>query len=148
MQDLDGSPLVVLSPESTTEQRPSEEKQVGGVPGRENSTKNEARYSYLDRRAKCNPILIGICVWLLIPFLSIVWGIRQRSWLLALAPLAFAVVLPVCLVASGSIQNVGNNLAEYVFQAIGGVAAYGISLELKKHAINKGYGKPKKQTTI
>ena len=143
--DSDESPLRVSSPESTTQKRSDEEKQGGGVPAKDYSIKKQVGSSYLDRRAKCNPIIIGICVWFLIPPLSIVWGIRQRSWLLALAPLAFAVILPTALVASGSIQNVGNNLAEYVFQAIGGVAAYGISLELKKDAKNKGYGKTKKK---
>lgn len=146
MPDPYESPQTALAPESTTEQSSSEEKQVGGIPGKENSIKNEAGCSYLERRAKCSPSLIGICVWFFTPFVSILWGIRQRSWLLALAPIAFAVVLPTSLVALGIMPAIErNDLSKYVFQAIGAVAAFGISLELMKDAKIKGYGKPKKK---
>ena len=39
-----------------------------------------------ERREKCNPILIGACVGFISPLSSVIWGIRQRSWSLALVP--------------------------------------------------------------
>jgi len=91
-----------------------------------------ATLTYQERRAVCNPILIGVVTGLASPLASVIWGIRQRSWSLSITP---------CLVTALGIWFVAaldmSRLEKYSFQAAGGVTAGLIAYSLKKERIEK-----------
>ena len=87
------------------------------------------------RREKCNPILIGACVGLISPLSSVIWGIRQRSWSLALVPylLGFCVAL---LIMTASGREELTNEFKYPLQFIIGLISYEMTKNMKQKAIN------------
>ncbi len=58
-------------------------------PNRDKSYSGEMKFDqlspYQKRRLSCSPLLIGLIIGLVAPFLSLVYAIRQRSWLLILS---------------------------------------------------------------
>jgi hypothetical protein len=88
--------------------------------------------TYQERRALCNPILIGVVAGLATPLASVIWGIRQRSWSLSIAPV-LVTAFGVWFVAGLDMSK----LEQYSFQAAGGVTAGLIAYSLKKEQAEK-----------
>jgi hypothetical protein len=84
------------------------------------------------RRAECNPVLIGAVVGTVAPLTSIIWGVRQRSWSLALVPTA-VVAISIGLVAGTNMTK----LEKYSFQLAGGLVAGVIANSLKKEQMDQ-----------
>ncbi len=80
------------------------------------------------RRGKCNPILIGLVVGALSPFASLIWGLRHRSILLTITPMAII----VCIELIFPSYKLNRNL-NYYSKASCGLIAYIIS---KKNKLN------------
>ena len=83
---------------------------------------------HLYNRANCNPYLIGILVGLLSPLITIIYGARQRSWSLAIAPLLAMVIWAI----SGASDN--GKATKYVFQIIAGLGAGSIAAIHRREA--------------
>ena len=88
------------------------------------------------RREKCNPILIGVCVGLLSPLSSAIWGIRQRSWSLSLVPflLVFFIGFMILIQTGEEELNPG---VKYPIQLISGFISYEMTKNMKQKAINE-----------
>lgn len=82
------------------------------------------------RRADCDPQWIGLATWLLAPLASIIWGVRQRSWSLAIAPTAVSGVIIAVMIGPEKMPP----YKKYSAQFVGGAVAYVISRELKRKA--------------
>ena len=85
------------------------------------------------RREKCNPILIGVCVGLISPLSCIIWGIRQRSWSLSLVPLVVLVGFIILLPTGEEKLKPG---VKYPLQLISGLISYEMTKNMKQKAIN------------
>tara|TARA_Y100001968_G_C19377941_1_gene728734 strand:+ start:821 stop:1123 length:303 start_codon:yes stop_codon:yes gene_type:complete len=89
------------------------------------------KIKYKERRAKCKPIFIGLFVGIVAPILSLIWGVRLRSWALGIIPTvtAFSLGLIYALVSSSSILPKSYTIFTQIFS---GLLAYIISTQLKK----------------
>ena len=88
------------------------------------------------RREKCNPVLIGACVGLFSPLSSVIWGIRQRSWSLALVPFS----LGFCIALLIMYTNGGEELSDefrYPIQFIIGLISYEMAKNIKQKQLMK-----------
>jgi hypothetical protein len=71
-------------------------------------------------------------LWVGIPIL---WGIRMRSWRLAIVP---TVVLSLAVTVGAIPQSTPNKEAYYLLGSlVGGYAAYAIAYSIRKEAMNK-----------
>lgn len=87
----------------------------------------------IERREKCNPALIGVLAGFVSPASTIIWGIRQRSWMLAFAPYALAFTFGL-ITAFQSDEGKLTKGIKYSFQISSGIVAYEISKTLKEKA--------------
>ena len=76
---------------------------------------------HIRNRAKCNPWIIGGLVGAVSPLITVIYGARQRSWTLALAPLLPLIIWAIVFIDSS------DKSSKYVFQAIAGVGAGAIA---------------------
>ena len=83
-----------------------------------------------ERRSKCKPWLIGLVVGAVTPTSCVIWGVRQRSWLLGIIPIA--AVVAACFLYP---PDQFNKLIRHSFQAGGGIIAFSISKTIKEDAI-------------
>tara|TARA_B100000212_G_C27315059_1_gene507524 strand:- start:354 stop:1046 length:693 start_codon:yes stop_codon:yes gene_type:complete len=88
------------------------------------------------RRAKCNPFLISICITLF-PLSSIIWGVRQRSWTISVVPYLFLYILEVIGVDRYKVRgNIHPNT--YILGLIFiGLISLIMSIIIKRQAIRK-----------
>ena len=87
------------------------------------------------RRAECNPILIGVCVGLLSPLSSIIWGIRQRSWSLSLVPYLLVFFIGFITLLQTGEEKLKPGV-KYPLQLISGFISYEMTKNMKQKAIN------------
>ena len=87
----------------------------------------------IERREKCNPALIGVLVGFVSPASSIIWGIRQRSWILAFAPFALAFTFGFITAVQNDEGKIPKGI-KYSFQISSGIVAYEIAKTLKEKA--------------
>ena len=87
------------------------------------------------RREKCNPILIGVCVGLLSPLSSIIWGIRQRSWSLSLVPYLLVFFIGFITLLQTGEEKLKPGV-KYPLQFISGFISYEMTKNMKQKAIN------------
>tara|TARA_Y100001968_G_scaffold121912_1_gene110960 strand:- start:228 stop:569 length:342 start_codon:yes stop_codon:yes gene_type:complete len=88
------------------------------------------------RRQKSNPVLIGVLAGFVSPLSSIIWGIRQRSWSLALVPYSIVVFFLVASLGENNHQKVNQGI-KYSYQISSGIIAYEIAKTLKMKAKKK-----------
>ena len=86
-----------------------------------------------ERREQCNPVLIGILVAFASPLSSIIWGIRQRSWSLALVPYALIFAFAMFVLIDTKEEKLPSGV-KYPLQLSSGIVAYEISKVLKEKA--------------
>ena len=89
----------------------------------------------IQRREKCNPILIGACVGLIAPLSSVIWGIRQRSWSLALVPILLVFCISLLVMYTNGSDELANEF-KYPLQFITGLISYEMAKNMKQKAIN------------
>ncbi len=91
----------------------------------------------IERREQCNPFLIGALAAFVSPASSIIWGIRQRSWSLALVPFSLVFFFLVSSYGETSETQLKRGI-KYSYQISIGIIAYEISktLKMKAHKSN------------
>ena len=89
----------------------------------------------MQRREKCNPILIGACVGLIAPFSSVIWGIRQRSWSLALVPFLLGLSIVLLIMYTKGSDELADEFI-YPLQFIIGLISYEMAKNIKQKAIH------------
>lgn len=85
---------------------------------------------YLNRRAESKPLLIAAAVGLVAPVTSVVWGVRQRSWVLGATPFGLALALSFLFNSEGEVDKT----RKYAIQFAAGALAYVIALDIKQRA--------------
>ncbi len=88
-----------------------------------------------ERREKCNPILIGACVGFISPLTSVIWGIRQRSWSLALVPYLLGLFIALLTMYNTGKEELSREV-KYPIQLFMGLISYEMTKNMKKKAIN------------
>ena len=83
-----------------------------------------------ERREQCNPVLIGVFAAFVSPLSTIVWGIRQRSWSLALVPYSLVVFFLIAGYGETNEEKLKQGI-KYSYQISSGIIAYEISKTLK-----------------
>ena len=86
-----------------------------------------------ERREQCNPVLIGVLVAFVSPLSSIIWGIRQRSWSLALVPYSIVFLFLIFSYGETNEEQLKKGI-KYSYQISSGLIAYEISKTLKMKA--------------
>ena len=92
--------------------------------------------NFNERREKCNPILIGACVGLISPLTSVIWGIRQRSWSLALVPYLLGIFIAFLTMYNTGKEELSREV-KYPIQLFMGFISYEMTKNMKKKAINE-----------
>ena len=87
----------------------------------------------IERREQCNPVLIGAIAAFVSPASSIIWGIRQRSWSLALVPFSLVFFFLVASYGETNEEQLKRGI-KYSYQISSGLIAYEISKTLKMKA--------------
>lgn len=84
-----------------------------------------------ERRANCNPVIIGVITGAVAPFIGTIYGIRQRSWMLGL--IAW---IPVFMWAWTEPDTEGGlrTQRKYAFQLASGFLTGAIAFVKKKEA--------------
>lgn len=85
---------------------------------------------YIHRRAESKPLLIAAAVGLIAPVTSVVWGVRQRSWVLGATPFGLALALSFLFNSEGEVDKT----RKYAIQFAAGALAYVIALDIKQRA--------------
>ena len=88
-----------------------------------------------ERREKCNPILIGACVGFISPLTSVIWGIRQRSWSLALVPYLLGFFIAFLTMHNTGKEELSREV-KYPIQFFMGLISYEMTKNMKQKAIN------------
>ena len=85
----------------------------------------------IERRANCNPVLIGLTTGGLAPNCGTIFGVRQRSWALGLVAW-----LPIVMWAwtESDIEGGLRDQSKYAFQLASGVLTGAVALVKKKEA--------------
>ena len=92
------------------------------------------RQTPMERREKCNPTLIGVFVGVVSPLSSLIWGIRQRSWSLSIAPFLLVFLIGfITLIETGEEKLKPG--VKYPLQLISGFISYEITKSMKEKAI-------------
>ena len=88
----------------------------------------------MERREKCNPILIGVFVGIVSPLSSLIWGIRQRSLKLALFPYLYVFIAGFIIL---SLTREEQFKLEYKIplQLVGGYYSFDLTKKLKEEAL-------------
>ena len=81
---------------------------------------------HMKNRAQCNPWIIGALVGAVSPLITVIYGARQRSWTLGVAPL-----VPLLIWSIVSLDSADRS-GKYVFQAIAGIGAGAIAAVHRK----------------
>ena len=84
-----------------------------------------------ERRAKSNPVLIGVVTAVVAPFIGTIYGIHQRSWRLGL--IAWVPVLMWAL-TEPDVEGGLRTQRKYAFQLAGGALAGAVAFVKKKEA--------------
>ena len=84
-----------------------------------------------ERRAKSNPVLIGVVTGAVAPFIGTIYGIRQRSWTLGL--IAWVPVLMWAL-TEPDVEGGLRTQRKYAFQLAAGVLTGAVAFVKKKEA--------------
>ena len=92
------------------------------------------RQTPLERREKCNPILIGIFVGVVSPLSALIWGIRQRSLKLALYPYLF-VFIAGFIILSLARETQFKPEFKIPLQLIGGYYSFNLTKKMKEQAL-------------
>ncbi len=92
-----------------------------------------------ERREQSNPVLIGVFTAFFSPLSSVIWGVRQRSWSLALAPTTIAFAFTFIAALEANEENFEKGI-QYSFQLTSGLIAYEISKTLKDKASKTNSG--------
>jgi len=88
-----------------------------------------------ERREKCNHILIGAFVGLISPLTSVIWGIRQRSWSLALVPYLLGLFIAFLTMYNTGKEELSREV-KYPIQFFMGLISYEMTKNMKQKAIN------------
>ena len=92
------------------------------------------RQTSTERRARCNPTLVGIFVGFVSPLSSLVWGIRQRSLKLALFPYLFVFVAGF-IILSLARETKFKPEFKIPLQLIGGYYSFDLTKKMKEEAL-------------
>ena len=84
-----------------------------------------------ERRAKSNPVLIGVVTGAVAPLIGTIYGIRQRSWTLGL--IAWVPVL-IWALTEPDVDGRLSTQRKYAFQIAGGALAGAVAFVKKKEA--------------
>ena len=87
-----------------------------------------------ERRAKCNPALIGLLTGAVAPIIGTVYGIRQRSWMLG--AVAWVPVLMWAL-TEPDVEGGFRTQRKYAFRIASGVFTGAVAFVQKKEAQEK-----------
>lgn len=95
------------------------------------STTQAKAQTPLERRANCNPVLIGVLTGCVAPILGTVYGIRQRSWILGLIPW---VPILMWTFTEPDIEGGLRTQRKYAFQLASGVLTGAVAFVKKNEA--------------
>lgn len=96
-------------------------------------------FTTTQRRAICNPLLIGITsgLWVGIP---VIWGFRFRSWRLSLVPLLLNLLVVICVYFYADVSSLTTARQKDPYLLLGhltsGFSSYIIARRFKKEAFD------------
>ena len=94
------------------------------------------RQTPMERREKCNPILIGVFVGIVSPLSSLIWGIRQRSLKLALFPYLFVFVAGFIILSLAREKQFKPEF-KILLQLVGGYYSFDLTKKMKEEALKR-----------